>query len=103
MGRNVQSNSDFSKICLDAKPDSQEFCYLGIAMKYADNRSIKEALEFCSIIPNDFQLSCYGEVGKWVKMVYDEPSERLEACLVSNNLKYFEECIKADFKRLSIL
>ena len=103
MGRNVQSNSDFSKICLDAKPGSQEFCYLGIAMKYADNRSIKEALEFCSIIPNDFQLSCYGEVGKWVKMVYDEPSERLEACLVSNNLKYFEECIKADFKRLSIL
>jgi len=103
MGIYVHSNSTFSKICLDAKPDFREFCYLGIAMKFADNRSIKEALEFCSIVPNDFQTSCYGEVGKWIKMVYNEPLERLEACLVSNNLKYFEECINADFKGLSIL
>jgi len=103
MGISVKGNPDFSKICLDAKTDFQEFCYLGIAMKFADNRSIKEALKFCSTIPNDFQTSCYGEVGKWIKMVYDEPSERLEACLVSNNLKYFEACIKADFEKLSIL
>jgi len=103
MGRNVQSNSDFSKICLNAKPDSQEFCYLGIAMKYADNRSIKEALEFCETIPGKFKEACYGEVGKWIRMVYEKPYERLQACLVSNNMKYFDSCMDANFERLSIL
>jgi hypothetical protein len=97
------NDSYFSEKCLDATPDYQESCYLGIAMVYADNRSVKEALEFCATIPNDFQFSCYGEVGKWIKMVYDEPLDRLDACLVSNNLKYFETCIKADFNKLAIL
>ncbi len=103
MGRNVQSDSDFARICLTAKLNSQEDCFKGIAMKYADNRSIKEALQFCKIIPDEFQGACYEEVGKWIRMVYDKPYERLQACLVSKNLKYFQACIEANFEELRIL
>jgi len=103
MGIKVHNNSDFAKICLNVKPEFQEFCFLGIAMKYADNRSIKEALEFCEIIPEEFKGSCFGEVGKWIKMVYEKPYEKLQACLVSNNLKYFDACIGANFAGLPIL
>jgi len=103
MGRIVHSNSDFAHICQLAKLDFQVDCFKGIAMIFADNRSIKEALEFCEIIPDKFKDACYGEVGKWIIMVYEKPYERLQACLVSNNLKYFDTCIGANFDGLSIL
>jgi len=103
MADTVHSNHDFSDLCLTIHTNFQSDCYKGIVMKFADNRSIKEALEFCNVIPDEFQPDCYGEVGKWIGMVYLTHHERLEACLVSNNLKNFETCIKTNFSDLPIL
>lgn len=80
----------------------QSDCYKGIVMLLADNRNLDEALEFCDKIPTEFKEGCFGEVGKWITMVYSDPKERVSACLKSNS-EYFGACMSVSFNNLKML
>ena len=70
-------------------------------MLFADNRSIEEALDFCKIIPEEFKMDCYGEVGKWIHMVYT-PEDRKVECSKAEK-PYFDVCINSSLDGISIL
>ena len=102
MARNTYFNPDYSLKCGNGDKNHQIDCYKGIAMKTADNKSIDDALKFCQSISENFRFECYGEVGKWIRMVYPDEEKRLQACLTIN-LDYLLPCMRANFDNLTIL
>jgi len=94
---------NYSLKCQNNKPIYQANCFQGIAMVLADNRSIDEALDFCEVVPPEFKVDCYAEVGKWIRMVYSTNEQRFEACLKSKNSEYIVACMKGNFEGIKIL
>ena len=76
------------------------YCYQGVAMVFADNRSIPEALTVCQSIPEEFQNDCVGEVGKWIKLVN---SDSVQQCQTLNSEKLVQTCMNSKIQGISIL
>jgi len=100
LGPEIYENQIESETCLVLSGEDRAECYKGIAMLYADNISTDEALDFCKIIPQEFKMDCYGEVGKWIHMVYSK--DRQEQCSKSEK-PYFDVCMNASLEGISIL
>jgi len=79
------------------------YCYQGVAMVFADNRNIPEALNFCQLIPEEFQNDCIGEVGKWIKLVHFEPNSIQKQCNLLDSEKLVDTCINSKIQGISIL
>jgi len=97
----IYLDKEKSATCLVPEKKYQTDCYKGIAMLFADNRSTEEAIDFCKIIPDEFKMDCYGEVGKWIHMVYSK-EDRQEQCSKSEK-PYFDVCMNSSLEGISIL
>ena len=75
------------------------YCYQGVAMTFADNRSIPEALIVCQSIPEEFQNDCVNEVGKWIKLVNSDSEEQ---CSMLNS-ELAKTCMNSKIDEISIL
>jgi len=98
----VYSDVGKSATCLITPIEFQTDCYKGIAMLFADNRTTEEALDFCKTIPEEFKMDCFGEVGKWIHMVYSTEEGRQEECSKAEK-PYFDVCINSSLDDISIL
>ena len=78
-------------------------CYKGVAMVFADNRNIPEALNVCQSIPKEFQNDCVGEVGKWIKLVNSDPDSVQKQCNLLDSKKLVETCMNSKIHGISIL
>jgi len=78
-------------------------CYKGVAMVFADNRNIPEALKFCQSIPEEFQNDCIGEVGKWIKLVNSDPDSVQKQCQLLDSEKLVETCMNSKVHGITIL
>ncbi|MEM3085233.1 MAG: hypothetical protein QXP61_09130 [Nitrososphaerales archaeon] len=99
----ISTDFGLSSICKQIDDWYKADCYKGIVMVFADNRSTEEALNFCKFVPAEFKRDCYGEVGKWILMVYPTGQERAKECSKAENSEYAKLCMNADLKDLKIL
>ena len=100
--------SDINKINLVCDPqkfsyDKLTYCYQGVAMVFADNRNISEALDVCQFIPNEFQHDCVHEVGKWVKLVHPDFDDIQKQCSQLNSEELLKTCMDSKIYGISIL
>jgi hypothetical protein len=98
--------SDFNRanvFCQEVKVVYQADCYIGIAMIFADNRNTAEALDFCRVIPDQFKMNCYVEVGKWIMMIFNTHEGRVNECSKAKSSEYFDACMNATLEGIRIL
>jgi len=60
-------------------------------------------MNFCNNIPEELREECFGEVGKWIWMVYTENEDRIQSCLKSTKSDYFLSCMKANLENIQML
>jgi len=97
---------NFDKILSDCQKGNinyQTYCFAGAVYDTADQMGISLGFELCQILPQQFKMDCYENLGKWIQTIYFTNEEIVDYCSQINNSKYYEACINANPEEIGLL
>lgn len=100
------SNYNFDKIlsnCQKGNLNYQTYCFAGAVYNTSDQMGISRSFELCQILPQQFKMDCYENLGKWIHTIYFTNEEIEDYCSQLNNSKYYQACINGNPEEIGLL
>lgn len=100
------SNYNFDKIlsnCQKGNLNFQTYCFAGAVYNTSDQMGISRSFELCQILPQQFKMDCYENLGKWIHTIYFTNEEIENYCSQLNNSKYYQACVNGNPEEIGLL
>jgi len=89
--------------CQSGNLNYQTYCFAGALYNTSDQMGISRGFELCQILPEQFKMDCYENLGKWIHTIYFTNEEINDHCSQLNNSKYYQACINGNPEEIGLL